>query len=354
MFYFHFRASVRNKKRKLSHYFGLLWFIGLSFFSALALSQNETLEAEIEDESSERLLEIGRELSARQLAIEGIQKELGIYDASLIEAYTDLAAFYFELEDYESASRMYTDALQVARINTGLYSHEQIPILESLIENSDREKEWQSVDDLQELYYLINSRLYSPADPQYLKVVESYGKWKLRIVQENLLDKTNLGLLTTAEDLSMFFGRVVDQFELQPDVKYEHLLNVIYIKTQTDMSLARSVAATPYNAFQGSERQYINQTRCRNVRNSAGQVTRQCYTVQVENPRYRQSQRDAKQYALARHTREVSRSISRLEEIKNSSEGLSLSEKRQIENQIVELIRGSEQLVRASRRSYLL
>ena len=351
---FHSKAFIKITQRNLKHYLGLFWFIVMSSACAGAFSQNEILDAETEADAGRKVLEIGRELSARQLAIEGIQSEMGIYDVSLIEAYSDLAAFYFELEDYENASKIYTDALQVARINTGLYSHEQIPILESLIENSSEAKEWRSVDNLLELHYLINSRLYSPADLQYLEIVEAYGTWKLRIIRENLLDQTNLGLLTTAENLSLFYDRVIGNFELEPEVKYENLLNVIYIKTQVDMTLARSVAATPYSAFQGTEREYITQTRCRNVRNSAGQVVRQCSTVQVQNPRYRQSQREAKQYALVRHTREISRSIGKLEEIKNTSAELSLAEKQQIDTQIAELITESEQLVRVSRRPYLL
>ena len=83
-----------------------------------------------------RSLEISRELSARQQAIENIQSDLGIYDQSLVEVYNDLARFYVELEDFDNSIRLYTDALQIARINTGLYSHEQVPILDSLIKQN--------------------------------------------------------------------------------------------------------------------------------------------------------------------------------------------------------------------------
>ena len=175
----------------------------------------------------------------------------------------------------------------------------------------------------------------------------------MRIVRENLLDQTSFGLLTTAEKLSLFYSRVIEQFELESGVKNESLINVIVLKSQTDMTLARSVAATPFSVFEGTERRYTNQTRCRNVRNSAGQVVRQCYSVQVENPRYRQSQREAKQFALSRHTREISRSIDKLEEIRNTSSELSLNEQHLIESRIAELVIESEQLVIASRRSVL-
>ncbi|MDG2141526.1 MAG: hypothetical protein P8K27_08510 [Gammaproteobacteria bacterium] len=325
----------------------------LLFFCYETFAQSQSIDSDDGVSARDRARKVENELSVRQSAIENIQSGMGIYDTSLIEAYSDLAAFYFELEDYQNSSRIYSDALQVSRVNTGLYSLEQIPIIESLIKNSHKREEWQTADDFQELLYFISSRIYSPADQEYLKFVESFGAWKLRIVRENLLDQTSFGLLTTAEKLSLFYSRVIEQFELEPGVKNESLINVIVLKSQTDMTLARSVAGTPFSVFEGTERRYTNQTRCRNVRNPAGQVVRQCYSVQVENPRYRQSQREAKQFALSRHTREISRSIDKLEEIRNTSSELSLNEKQLIESRIAELVIESEQLVIASRRSYL-
>ena len=299
-----------------------------------------------------RSLEISRELDSRQQAIENIQSDLGIYDQSLVEVYNDLARFYVELEDFDNAIKFYSEALQIARINTGLYSHEQIPILDSLIEQNGLAEQWEEVDDLQELYYFVNSRLYDEDDLQYLEAAEVYGVWKLRVVRENLLKQNGRSLLITAEDLSLFYARIIEAVEMQPSIKREDLLNVIYGKSQTDLTLARSVARTPSIAFEGTERPYINQTRCTNVRSASGQIVRQCFTVQVENPRYRLSQREAKQFALARHTRQISRSIEKLEGIRNSSTELSNGEKQQIDVQIAELITESEQLVQVSRRLF--
>ncbi len=321
--------------------------------TSAAISAQDT-EAEEQSSAVEeaRALEISQELSARQAAIENIQSDLGIYDPSLLEAYGDMGRFYAELEDYENAVRLYSEALQIARINTGLYSHEQIPILDSLIENNGRASQWEEVDDLQELYYLINSRLYELTDQEYLSAAEIYGAWKLRLVRENLLDQSGFSLLNTAEDLSLFYERIIESLELVPGFRREELLTIIYGKSQTDLTLARSVAATPYTAFQGTENQFISQVRCTNVRNSQGQVVRQCFTVQVENPRYRLSQRDAKQFALQRHTRDISRAIAKLEGIRTSSSELTIGQKQQIDVQIGELVTESEQLVRSSRRLF--
>lgn len=172
---------------------GLL-IVGCLQFTAVVSGQclvqdTEQEAAEIDDsiDTEARALEITQELAARQLTIENIQSDLGVYDQSLVEIYNDLANFYVELEDYDNAVRYHSEALQITRINTGLYSHEQIPILDSLIQNNGRGERWEEVDNLQELYYFVNSRLFNYEDLRYLEAAEIYGNWKLRVVRENLL-----------------------------------------------------------------------------------------------------------------------------------------------------------------------
>ena len=331
----------------------LLCVVINSIVSTATAQEQIEAAAEAGAEDSARALEISNELTARQQSIEDMQSDLGIYDASLLEAYADLAAFYNELENYVDAVTLYTNALQIARINTGLHSEQQLPLIQALIDNNSKLQAWPEVDDLYQLEYYINSRLYVLADPRYTDAVENYGDWKLRVLHENLLDQSYRGLTNTALDLSDFYERVIVNIETQTDVSPENLLPIIYGKSQADLSLARSVASTPYTAFEGTARRYVTQTRCQNVRNAQGQVVRQCYNVQVENPRYRQSQRDAKRFALSRHTRAIANSIEKLRSIKDHSTALTLSQRQQLEVQIAQLETEARQLFRVTRRRAL-
>ena len=118
--------------------------------------------------SEQRIIEISQEIESRRAGIEKIQSNVGIYDQSLIEAYWSLAELHRELDDYERASDILLDALQIARINLGLYSAEQIRLLRLLIENQIKAQDWRSVDDFYELKYLISSRAFSPRDTDCL------------------------------------------------------------------------------------------------------------------------------------------------------------------------------------------
>lgn len=293
--------------------------------------------------------EFARELDLRLQAIDEMQGSQGIYSPQLQEAYGDLAALYAEVEDFESAIRVYTDALQISRINTGLYGDEQLPIIASLIESNSQLSNWEETDDLHELRYHISSRLYELGDPAYLEAAENYGEWKLRLLRQNLLDLGYRSYSRNAEDLSDFYERLLDNLEIQTDTRPENLIGIITGKSETDLVLARAIASTPYSAFEGTVSRYLNQQRCRNVRNATGQIVRECVNVQVENPRYRQSQVDAKQFAMNRRTRAVQESIDRLRQIYDQSSDLGGMERAELETQIAELETQSFQLLRQSR-----
>lgn len=315
----------------------------------------EELELSEEEKAAEqaRALEISRELQARRLAIETIQSEQGIYSPDLQEAYSDLALFYDEIEDFESAVSTLGDALQITRINTGLYSEQQLPLINQMIGSNSRLQEWESVDDLHELMLHISSRLYELDSSPYLLAAEGYGSWKLRLLRENLLELSARGLSNTADNLSGYYESLIRRVEAQEGGNSEDLLKILYGKTEVDLALASYIARIPYTAFEGTASPYINQTRCQNVRNAAGATVRQCYNVRVENPRYRQSQRDAKRFELSRHNRSIQASLERMELIGVQSSTMSASEKDALNAQIATFQAQVQQTVRLGRRGSL-
>ena len=299
-----------------------------------------------------RSIEISRQLSLRTEAIENLQSDRGIYSPELQEAYSDLAGFYLELEDHESAIKLYNDALQGARINTGLHREEQWPIIQALELSQSKINAWDEVDRLHQLEYFVASRTFEIDDPSYRQAVEDYGRWKLRVVKENILDQSSRELLNAETDLSNFYGLALNKLESQSNAQPEELLNIISGKSETDLALARSVASTPSSAFAGTVSQYVTESRCQNRQNAQGQLVRQCVNVQVENPRYRQSQRDAKNIALRRYTRQIEISVERLQYIRDTSSSLTEADKLNLDSQIATLETEAIQLERSERRLF--
>ena len=297
-------------------------------------SVNQTNEAETAKdepktkEDQAEILRLTRELEVRQRAIEDIESEQGIYSPALVEAYADLANLHEQLQDHNAAIDVYTNALHVARISNGLNSTEQLPVVQKLIDSNSQLQAWQEVDDLQYLSYHVSSRAFGFSSLDHISAVNRFGRWKLRLLRENLLSQSGSGLLDTASELDTFYTRNIALLEQTGIEKSEPLMELYYGNVLTHVELARAVARTPFEYFQGYEKPYITQTRCRAVRNANGETVRQCTNHNVPNPRYRDSQRREKNAQLRRYSAEASQSVARLVD---TAQAVDLSESERVE-----------------------
>ncbi|MCI5106339.1 MAG: hypothetical protein MRY76_06485 [Pseudomonadales bacterium] len=322
--------------------------------------QEEQQEEQLSAEERARIEALSLELTEVQRRLQDLQSELGVYSPVLGETYSDLGALYTELEDYDNASRVYNEAWQLARINTGLYSEAQIPLLHSLIDSHQRQRDWRQVDDLAHLLLHMQQRLHGRNSATYLAEAEDYGKWKLRVINENLLDLGSRARLNEARNLSVFYEQLLIDVQQNPaafaldesDNRDKTVLALLEGKTEADLTMARSVAMTPASYFTGTAPRYVTQTRCQTVINQQGQQVRNCYNVQVENPRYRQSQSDAKRFELSRYVREINQALDQMQAIRNSNDSLSADEIERLDMRIGELRTASRE-IRSNSRSLM-
>lgn len=260
-------------------------------------------------------LELSRELERRHQAMEQLQGELGHYDPALVEMHDDLAGFYQEVGDLEQAIAQYRQALQLARINFGLNSEEQLAYIEKIIDCSLSLNDWQQADEMHHLQFYLKDRVYEPADPRFAHAVAELGDWKLRVLRENLLGEGYRRIGRKAEELSEIYRNGIARIQESPDYSETALVPLYQGKSLADLEFARMLADTPYQFFEGTVPQYITQTICRNVNSGREGVVRQCTNVRRENPLYRDSQRNNKRMMVFRSVREAERSIDSINQI---------------------------------------
>ena len=314
------------------------------------LSAAESQEAVLrEADEQARLREIAQEVARREAQLEQLRYGQGIYAPELQEAFADLGAYFMEVGDFERARETYIEALQIARINTGLYSVEQLPLIRAAAQADAELKDWEAADDLQTLHWHISQRVFEPADTAYLMAVQQSGAWRLRALKENLLDFNQRGLMLSAEELSRFYGRTIETMEAANAIADADLVDLLFSKSEVDLALVRATATTPYTDFPGTVSPVVTRTRCRNVRDSRGNVQQRCTNVQSENPRYAQSQRDAKQSLVSRQVRGLTKAIERLMQLSEDSPELTAAQRSRIESKTAELEVDIMQLTRRAR-----
>lgn len=317
-------------------------------------SQDATDQATVLPEPDANALELAAELERRRAALEELRVELGPYDPALIEAFADLGAFLLEQALYDEAADQYREAFQLSRISSGLNSEQQLPYVDKLIQTSVGQSDWQGADNLQELRYYLKNRLYAPGDARFADAVAELGDWKLRVMRENLLRGGYRGLSYEAEELSNLYRQGIARIQAVPGYSETSLLGLYQGKSLADLEVARYLAQTPYQFFEGTVPQFVYQTVCSNVADAAGNVSRVCTNIRRENPRYRDSQQDNKRMLVNRSVRESESSIGSLNDILARYPDIPAARREEIQLQIRLLEEEFRQLDRLTRRGNLL
>ena len=321
----------------------------LSLLLALPAQAALAVQPDAGDES----LALARELERRETAVENLRGELGVYHPALREAYGELGGFYLELEDYEQSVSIYGDALEIARINDGLYSESQLRIIDAMIAGNEGLADWEAVDDLHHFRFHLASRLWELTDSRHLAAISEYGGWTMRAIRNDLLGDSSWVVQGAIDDMGSVYRRAIAALERAPETRPLDLADLLRGKAEMDIYMMRAVAGTPYDYFPASVPRYLNQMRCRTVAGPNGQAVRRCVNVQVENPRYRDSQRNNKRMALTRYSSAINDGIERLTMIRDRGDGLSSAELADIDARIAQLEAEYQQYYRRGRRDSL-
>jgi hypothetical protein len=123
----------------------------------------------------------------------------GPYSDSLAEPLAALALHYRGQADYTQAERLYRRALHVVRVNDGLYSERQIPILRELLNTYRVAGDMETLDERYEYFF----RLYGKGRPPFtdirLRAALEYLRWQREALRLQLGDEAERRLLQLYE-----------------------------------------------------------------------------------------------------------------------------------------------------------
>ena len=113
-----------------------------------------------------------------QAAITDLESRFGGYAAGLAEQLSGLGAAYQTRGSHQEAAAVLKRALHLARVNYGLHSPEQIPILQQLIRNLISSGDYQTADERYDYLYRLQHRVYGPAAPQISLAMLERARWE--------------------------------------------------------------------------------------------------------------------------------------------------------------------------------
>ena len=211
---------THSKPLKVS---GRPWHSKIAIFAllGLALLANWS-QAQNTDSTASETLSLGTVLLNQKLMVAEFKSEMGVYDPRLLNLLIGLAATQQEIEDYVGANVTLQEALQVTRINDGLYAPNQLAILDSIIANEASLENWPAVDNHYEFMLHLLLRIYSFEDTELEIGLEKVSSWHVSAFN-NDIDDRSLEHLRRANKVFHYRLQTAEQTLDEDDPKFSFL-----------------------------------------------------------------------------------------------------------------------------------
>ena len=131
---------------------------------------------ELDPEFEERI----RDIQQFSEAITDSEILAGAWDNSLVEQLNSLGALQQQQGDHLGAIETHERAIHVQRINSGLHTIEQTPLVEQMIDSFIAMGDWTQVDVYQNYLFYIQQKFYGNNDPRLIPALGDLANWHTR------------------------------------------------------------------------------------------------------------------------------------------------------------------------------
>jgi hypothetical protein len=104
----------------------------------------------------------------------------GVWDVGLVELLASLANLQQQQGQHLEAINSFDRAIHVNRINSGLHTAEQIPLIEGLIESHMAVGDWGKTDLFYNYLFYVHQKAYGLDDPRMISELGRLGDWNIQ------------------------------------------------------------------------------------------------------------------------------------------------------------------------------
>ena len=133
-----------------------------------------------EDPQDPANLQRERTMAEYGTAVTAIEAQGGVWDPLLVEQLSALGELQQLQGDHETAVATYDRAMHNNRINNGLHTTDQVPIVEELIDSYLAMEDWDNADLYHDYLFFIQQKAYGGSDPRMIPVLEKLAQWNLQ------------------------------------------------------------------------------------------------------------------------------------------------------------------------------
>ena len=124
--------------------------------------------------------------SIHEYEIDPLTPSYARFEAKQIGSYVTQGFSFQESGHYDKALVVFQKAWEMDRIQNGLYSASQVPIIENIISNYVELEKWNAVNDQFEYLEYLYGRIYQVDDPKFELGLQKISSWHITALNENL------------------------------------------------------------------------------------------------------------------------------------------------------------------------
>ena len=156
----------------------------LPVFADLSLEQQAYLQ---------RLQDIG----SYEQALEELEYEGGAWSQDVARELETLGGLLLQQGDFEQAVTVFDRAVHINRVNHGLFSPLQVPLVQRVVEGHVALGQWKEADEQQQYAFYVQTKAYGANDPRMIPVFEDMAGWNLTSFYRGVDEDPTLRLLQT-------------------------------------------------------------------------------------------------------------------------------------------------------------
>ena len=124
--------------------------------------------------------------SIHEYEIDPLTPSYARFEAKQIGSYVTQGFSFQESGQYDKALVAFQKAWEMDRIQNGLYSSSQVPIIENIISNYVELEKWDAVNDQFEYLEHLYGRIYEFDSPEFALGLQKISSWHVGALNENL------------------------------------------------------------------------------------------------------------------------------------------------------------------------
>jgi len=159
-------------------YFKVLFLLLFSYSLTLFASDKQNNPYKINNEQNLNKT-LNEQIEDYEREIEAIESTEGVYSNRLAQEVANLADIYQQQGKHDLAITTFNRSLHLNRINDGLYSKAQIPILDKIITSLKQQKDWKKVHERYNYLYWLHDRNFTEQDEDMLQILVKVANWNL-------------------------------------------------------------------------------------------------------------------------------------------------------------------------------